>query len=113
MAQDSSHRPSQSDSELAFRESAQSYLSLFDSLAELVFIAGLDGRLLSVNKALLHISRTLFAFQIFAVVQPTPGLEYLLERARRESGRRSAGPSPSAGPPAGGDAQRSSGPMPM
>jgi len=70
---------------------------------------GAIGRLLlSVNKALLHISRTLFAFQIFAVVQPTPGLEYLLERARRESGRRSAGPSPSAGPPAGGDAQRSS-----
>jgi len=54
---------------------------------------GAVGRLLlSVNKALLHISRPLFAFQIFAVVQPRPGLEYLLDRARRESGRRSAAP---------------------
>ena len=52
---------------------------------------GAIGRLLlGVNKALLHISRPLFAFQIFAVVQPRPGLEHLLDRARRASGRRSA-----------------------
>jgi glycosyltransferase involved in cell wall biosynthesis len=52
---------------------------------------GTLGRLLlRVNAALLHVSRRLFAYQIFAVVQPRPGLEYLLDRARRESGRRSA-----------------------
>ena len=33
--------------------------------------------------------RRLFAFQIFAAVRPRPGLEYLLDRVRRESGRRS------------------------
>jgi glycosyltransferase involved in cell wall biosynthesis/2-polyprenyl-3-methyl-5-hydroxy-6-metoxy-1,4-benzoquinol methylase len=52
---------------------------------------GAIGRLLlGVNKALLHVSGRLFAFQIFAVVQPGPGLAYLLDRARLESGRRSA-----------------------
>jgi glycosyltransferase involved in cell wall biosynthesis len=52
---------------------------------------GAIGRLmLGLNKALLRISRSLFAFQMFAVVQPKPALEYLLERAQRESGSRSA-----------------------
>jgi glycosyltransferase involved in cell wall biosynthesis len=52
---------------------------------------GAIGRLLlGINKALLHVSRRLFAFQIFAVVQPRPGLALLLDRARLESGRRSA-----------------------
>ncbi len=60
---------------------------------------GALGRLLlRVNAALLHVSRRLFAFQIFAVVQPRPGLEYLLDRARREADRRSAAAS-EAGPP--------------
>lgn len=53
-----------------------------------------DGRfarlLLAVNRALIHVSRRFFAYQIFAVVQPKPGLEYLLERAQREAGRRAA-----------------------
>lgn len=44
--------------------------------------------LLGVNKALLRISRSLFAFQILAVVRPRPGLAHLLERVREESGRR-------------------------
>jgi glycosyltransferase involved in cell wall biosynthesis len=46
--------------------------------------------LLRLNRALIHVSRSLFAYQIFAVVQPRPGLEYLLDRAQRESGRRAA-----------------------
>ena len=49
------------------------------------------GRLLvRLNRALIHVSRSLFAYQIFAVVQPKPALEYLLDRAQRESGRRAA-----------------------
>ena len=55
-----------------------------------------DGRLarllLGLNRALMYASRSLFAYQIFAVVQPKPGLEYLLARAQRESGRRAAAP---------------------
>lgn len=46
--------------------------------------------LLRVNSALIRISRSLFAFQIFAVVQPRPTLDYLLDRTRRASGDRSA-----------------------
>ena len=46
--------------------------------------------LLGVNKALMHLSRPLFSFQIFAVVQPKPALEFLLDCAQRESGLRSA-----------------------
>jgi 2-polyprenyl-3-methyl-5-hydroxy-6-metoxy-1,4-benzoquinol methylase len=44
--------------------------------------------LLGINKGLLHVSRSLFAFQIFAVVRPRPGLAHLLDRAQRESSRR-------------------------
>jgi glycosyltransferase involved in cell wall biosynthesis/2-polyprenyl-3-methyl-5-hydroxy-6-metoxy-1,4-benzoquinol methylase len=66
---------------------------------------GSIGRLLlRVNKALLWVSPRLFAFQILAVVQPRPGLEHLLDRARRESGRRSA-TSPETGMPTSGVAE--------
>jgi 2-polyprenyl-3-methyl-5-hydroxy-6-metoxy-1,4-benzoquinol methylase len=52
---------------------------------------GVTGRLLlAVNKTLIRISRSLFAYQIFAVVRPKPTLEYLLDRAQRESDVRSA-----------------------
>ena len=54
--------------------------------------------LLAVNRALIHVSRTLFAYQIFAVVQPKPGLEYLLDRAQREAGRRAATPADGPAP---------------
>jgi 2-polyprenyl-3-methyl-5-hydroxy-6-metoxy-1,4-benzoquinol methylase len=46
--------------------------------------------LMGLNKALISISRSLFAYQIFAVVQPKPTLESLLDHAQRESGFRSA-----------------------
>jgi glycosyltransferase involved in cell wall biosynthesis len=48
--------------------------------------------LLALNKALIYVSRSLFAFQIFAVVQPKPGLPFLLDRAVRAAGQRSAHP---------------------
>lgn len=52
---------------------------------------GILGRmLLAINRFLIRISRSLFAFQILAVVQPRPSLESLLERAEVESGARSA-----------------------
>jgi SAM-dependent methyltransferase len=65
---------------------------------------GFLGKLLiGLNKALIRISRSLFSYQIFAVVRPKPTLASLLEHAQRESGiraeeltRTSAG-----GPPAG------------
>jgi len=44
--------------------------------------------LLVVNKALLRISRSLFAFQILAVVRPRPGLALIVDRAREEPERR-------------------------
>jgi glycosyltransferase involved in cell wall biosynthesis len=47
--------------------------------------------LLGLNKALIRISRSLFAYQVFAVVRPKPSLDYLLDRARRASGSRSGG----------------------
>ncbi len=50
------------------------------------------GRLLiGINKVLMAISRSLFAYQIFAVVRPKPTLMSLLERAQCESGARAAG----------------------
>jgi glycosyltransferase involved in cell wall biosynthesis/2-polyprenyl-3-methyl-5-hydroxy-6-metoxy-1,4-benzoquinol methylase len=52
---------------------------------------GLVGRLLlGLNKVLIAISRSLFAYQIFAVVRAKPTLASLLERAQRESGVRAA-----------------------
>ena len=52
---------------------------------------GLFGRLLiAINKVLIAISRSLFAYQIFAVVRPKPTLTWLLERAQQESGARAA-----------------------
>lgn len=46
--------------------------------------------LIRLNKALISISRSLFAYQIFAVVRPKPTLESLLGRAQQESRVRSA-----------------------
>ena len=53
---------------------------------------GVLGRLLiALNKVGIAISRSLFAYQIFAVVRPKPTLTWLLEHAQRESGARAAG----------------------
>jgi glycosyltransferase involved in cell wall biosynthesis len=46
--------------------------------------------LLAGNKVLVRISRSLFAYQIFAVVRPKPTLEWLLAHAQRASGARAA-----------------------
>jgi glycosyltransferase involved in cell wall biosynthesis len=46
--------------------------------------------LLGLNRGLIRISRTLFSYQILAVVQPKPGLAHLLESAVRASGQRTA-----------------------
>jgi 2-polyprenyl-3-methyl-5-hydroxy-6-metoxy-1,4-benzoquinol methylase len=46
--------------------------------------------LLTVNRALIRVSRTLFSYQIFVVVQPRPSLESLLARAQHEAGCRTA-----------------------
>jgi len=51
---------------------------------------GLARLLLALNRAMIAVSRSLFAFQIFAVARPRPGLAYLLDRARREAGARAA-----------------------
>ncbi len=57
----------------------------------LVVGTGVVGRfLMRVNKLLIAISCSLFAYQIFAVVRPRPTLESLLDSAQRESGVRSA-----------------------
>jgi len=37
--------------------------------------------LLAINKLLIHLSRSLFSYQIFMVVRPLPSLEWLLDRA--------------------------------
>ena len=58
--------------------------------------------LLRTNALLIHLSRSVFAYQIFAVVQPKPTLAYLLDSAQRESGLRSA----ALGSPAGRPDQR-------
>jgi glycosyltransferase involved in cell wall biosynthesis len=51
---------------------------------------GLLGRfLIGMNKALISMSRSLFAYQIFAVVRPKPTLASLLTRAQQESAARS------------------------
>ena len=51
---------------------------------------GLLGRwLIGLNRGFIRLSRSLFAYQIFAVVRPKPALPFLLDRARRESGARS------------------------
>jgi glycosyltransferase involved in cell wall biosynthesis len=44
--------------------------------------------LLRLNAALLHVSRSLFAFQIFGVIRPRPSLAYLLDRARSAAAER-------------------------
>jgi glycosyltransferase involved in cell wall biosynthesis len=57
----------------------------------LVVGPGAIGRLLiAFNKMLIALSRSLFSYQIFAVVRPKPTLESLLDSAQHESGVRSA-----------------------
>ena len=47
----------------------------------------LSGRgLLALNRALIRVSRSLFAYQIFGVVRPRPSLSYLLDQAEQQSG---------------------------
>jgi hypothetical protein len=41
--------------------------------------------LVRLNKALIALSRGLFSYQIFMVVQPIPSLEYLLNDAQEQS----------------------------
>lgn len=50
----------------------------------------LSRALLRINKALIAVSRGLFAYQIFMVVQPLPSLEYLLKEAEEQSALRAA-----------------------
>src|SRR5262249_30864783 len=45
--------------------------------------------LLRLNQTLIHLSKRLFAYQIFMVAQPCPSLEYLLREAEEESAVRS------------------------
>jgi len=55
----------------------------------LAFGRGIVSRLLiGLNNVLIRISRSLFAYQIFAVVRPKPTLLWLLDHAERESGAR-------------------------
>jgi len=54
--------------------------------------------LLAVNKALIHLSKSLFSYQIFMVVRPLPSLEWLLERAAVTSKARAVGESVSSAP---------------
>ena len=50
---------------------------------------GLCGRLaLAINVALIHLSRTLFAYQICVVAESTPDVDFLLQDAKRMSARR-------------------------
>lgn len=44
--------------------------------------------LVSVNSVLMHVSRGLFAYQIFVRAKPRPAVSYLLDAAYSESGRR-------------------------
>lgn len=46
--------------------------------------------LLTANRLLIHVSRSLFAYQIFAVAQPRPSLESLLTGAEGEAARRAS-----------------------
>jgi glycosyltransferase involved in cell wall biosynthesis len=46
--------------------------------------------LLAANRFLISLSRSLFSYQILAVVQPRPTLEYLLDRAEQQSATRAA-----------------------
>jgi hypothetical protein len=44
--------------------------------------------LLGVNRALIHVSRGLFGYQIFVCIKPRPTVAYLLDRAHEESDRK-------------------------
>jgi hypothetical protein len=50
--------------------------------------SGLSRLLVRLNKAFIFLSRGLFSYQIFAVVQPVPTLEYLLRDAQEKSALR-------------------------
>ena len=50
----------------------------------------LSRMLLGINKALIRVSRGMFSYQIFMVVQPLPSLEYLLRDAQEQSSIRAA-----------------------
>jgi hypothetical protein len=41
-----------------------------------------------VNRLLIGLSRSLFAYQIFAVIHPQPSLDYLLAHASEQSAQR-------------------------
>lgn len=57
----------------------------------LAFGPGRLGRfLVEMNKLLIRVSRGLFSYQIFMVVQANPSLEFLLQSAEKESVRRAA-----------------------
>jgi hypothetical protein len=45
--------------------------------------------LVALNRALLRVSRGLFSYQMFFVVEPLPSLEYLLREANTQSAIRS------------------------
>jgi hypothetical protein len=46
--------------------------------------------LVRINKALIRVSRGMFSYQIFAVAQPVPSLDYLLLDAQEQSAVRAA-----------------------
>jgi hypothetical protein len=50
----------------------------------------LSRMLVRINKALMSLSRGLFSYQIFVVVQPEPSLRYLLREAEEQSALRAA-----------------------
>jgi glycosyltransferase involved in cell wall biosynthesis len=49
----------------------------------------LSRALLAVNAAMIRLSRGMFAYQMFFVVEPLPSLDYLLDRAEQHSAARS------------------------
>jgi hypothetical protein len=50
----------------------------------------LSRMLIRINKAFIRVSRGMFSYQIFMVVQPLPSLEYLLRDAQEQSSIRAA-----------------------
>lgn len=48
----------------------------------------LSRSLLSLNSALIYLSKNLFSYQFFMVVKPLPSLEYLLSMAQKQTARR-------------------------
>jgi hypothetical protein len=54
--------------------------------------SGLSRMLVRLNKAFIAVSRGMFSYQIFMVVQPVPSLDYLLKDAQERSAIRAAAP---------------------